>query len=225
MGLMMSGVAAYRRADFKMAAAEWEKLLAILEPGSPDAQQIEANVNDARSKAGMPLIGNATAVAQSAGAATAPAAAPGAGNEAEFVNQMVDRLAARLKDNPDDVTGWARLARAYKVQGKLNEAEQAYAKTGKLLDTDPEVMLQYADLLAMNANGSLKGQPITLINKVLKVDAKNPMALMMAGQAAFQAADYAKAITHWETVLTVLPPQSPDAEQVRSEIASAKAKL
>jgi len=226
MGLMMSGVAAYRRADFKMAAAEWEKLLAILEPGSPDAQQIEANVNDARAKAGMPLIGNATTGANPAPMqAAGPAAAPTGGNDAEMVNQMVDRLAARLKDNPNDTTGWARLARAYKVQGKLKEAEQAYTKTGNLLDTDPEVMLQYADLLAMNANGNLKGQPIALINKVLKVDPKNPMALMMAGQAAYQAADYTKAITHWETVLTVLPPQSPDAEQVRAEIASAKAKL
>jgi len=225
MGLMMSGVAAYRRADFKIAAAEWEKLLAILEPGSPDAQQIEANVNDARARAGMPLIGNATGSDQAPMQAAGPRAAPGAANDAELVNQMVDRLATRLKDNPDDTAGWARLARAYKVQGKLKEAEQAYAKTGKLLDTDPEVMLQYADLLAMSANGSLNGQPITLINKVLKADPKNPMALMMAGQAAYQAADYAKAIGHWETVLTVLPPESPDTEQVRAEIASAKAKL
>lgn len=225
MGLMMSGVAAYRRADFKMAAAEWEKLLAILEPGSPDAQQVETNVNDARSKAGLPPIGNANGASSSPMQAAGPAAAPAGGNDAEMVNQMVDRLAARLKDNPNDTAGWARLARAYKVQGKLKEAEQAYAKTGKLLDTDPEVMLQYADLLAMNANGSFKGQPLTLVNKALKVDPKNAMALMMAGQAAYQAADYAKAINHWETVLTVLPPQSPDAEQVRAEIANAKAKL
>lgn len=227
MGLMMSGVAAYRRADFKMAAAEWEKLLAILEPGSPDAQQIEANVNDARAKAGMPPISNANAPA-AANVAQTPAATPVTGNDVAntaLVNQMVERLANRLKDNPDDVAGWARLAHAYKVQGKLKEAEQAYSKTGQLLETDTEVMLQYADLLAMNANGKFAGRSIALIDKVLKIDAKNPMALMMAGQAAYQAADYAKAIGHWETVLTVLPPQSPDVELVRGEIASAKAKL
>jgi len=217
MGLMMSGVAAYRRADFKMAAAEWEKLLAVLEPGSADAQQIAANLNDARSKAGLPPVTATAANGQASG-----------GNDvanSALVNQMIDRLAARLKTNPNDVTGWARLARAYKVQGKNKEAEQAYAKTGKLLETDPDVMLQYADLLGMSANGKLSGQPIALINKVLALDAKNPMALMMAGQAAFQAADYAKAIGHWEAVLALLPPQSPDAEQVRSEIAKAKAKL
>lgn len=227
MGLMMSGVAAYRRADFKLAVAQWEKLLALLEPGSSDAQQIESNVNDARAKAGMPLIGNASASSTS-NTAQAAGQEPATGNDAsntELVNQMVNRLANRLKDNPDDITGWARLGRAYRVQGKLKEAEQAYAKAGKLLETDVEVMLQYADLLAMNANGNLAGQPIALINKALKLDGKNPMALMMAGQAAFQAADYAKAIGHWETVLSVLPPQSADAEQVRAEIASAKAKL
>ncbi len=38
---------------------------------------------------------------------------------------MVDRLAARLKENPDDPAGWARLVRSYKVLGddaKLNAA-------------------------------------------------------------------------------------------------------
>jgi cytochrome c-type biogenesis protein CcmH len=138
---------------------------------------------------------------------------------------MVDRLAARLKDNPDDVAGWAKLARAYKVQGRVAEAELAYAKTGKLLDSDPDLMTQYADLLATRANGDFKGKPLALINKALALNPKHPMALMMAGQAAYKAADYARAVTHWETVLTILPPGSPDADQVKAEIADAKIKL
>lgn len=221
MGLMMSGVAAYRRSDFKLAITQWEKLLTVLEPGSSDAQQIQANIDDARAKAGLPV---AQATTESGKLPPVPAGAA-AGMTPEMINQMVDRLAARLKDQPDDVAGWARLARAYKVQGRTAEAEQAYAKTGKLLDTDPDVMTQYADLLASKAKGDFTGQPQTLINKALTLQPKHPVALMMAGQAAYRAADYAKAIGHWETVLTVLQAGSTDSEQVKAEIADAKARM
>ena len=208
MGLMLSGVAAYRRSDFKLAIAQWEKLLSLLQPGSPDAQQVEADIAGARAKAGQ---------------AATPGAA--AGMTPEMINQMVERLAARLKDQPDDVAGWARLARAYKVQGRLDEAAQAYAKTGKLQSSDPDLMTQYADLLATRAKGDFKGQPQALIDKALALNPQHPMALMMAGQAAYRAADYARAIGHWETALTVLPPSSPDVGQIKSEIADAKTRI
>jgi len=221
MGLMMTGVAAYRRSDFKLAIDQWEKLLAVLEPGSTDAQQVQANIDDAKVQAGMKPAGSGgqagmlPPVSDQAAANTSP----------EMVNQMVDRLAERLKKQPDDIAGWARLAHAYKVQGRLPEAGQAYAKTGKLLDTDAEVMLQYADVLAMQANNNLSGKPFELIQKALKIDPKNAMALMMAGQATYKAADYKNAIGYWEKVLAVLPPNSPDVAQVQAEIADAKAKL
>jgi len=221
MGLMMSGVAAYRRSDFKFAITQWEKLLSVLEPGSSDAQQIQANIDDARAKAGLPV---ASAPSETGKLPPVPTGAA-AGMTPEMINQMVERLAARLKDNPDDVAGWARLARAYKVQGRTAEAEQAFAKTGRLLDTDPDVITQYADLLASRAKGDFSGQPQTLINKALSIQPKHPVALMMAGQAAYRAADYAKAIGHWETVLKVLPGGSKDSEQVKAEIADAKARM
>jgi cytochrome c-type biogenesis protein CcmH len=44
-----------------------------------------------------------------------------------FILSMVNRLAARLKENGKDAEGWIRLARAYKVLGRDQEAEQALA--------------------------------------------------------------------------------------------------
>lgn len=203
MGLMMSGVAAYRRSDYKAAVTQWEKLLLLLEPGSSDAQQVENDIADARTKAGLPGVNQSTGSAAS--------------------SQMVDRLAERLKSNPNDLPGWAQLARAYKVQGRLAEAEQAFVKAGKLVDGDPDLLTQYADLLATRAN-TIEGRPLALVKKALSLNPKHPMALMMAGSAAYRRADYAQAITHWETVLTVLQPGSNDATQVMAEIADARAK-
>ena len=40
---------------------------------------------------------------------------------------MVARLAARMRDNPKDFSGWLRLARAYGVLGRRQDALKAYA--------------------------------------------------------------------------------------------------
>ena len=230
MGLMMTGVAAYRRSDFKQAVALWEKLLAVLDPASPDAQQVEADIADARAKAGLPAgaksaPGAANAPMSGADAGKLPPVDPAAaaGMTPEKINQMVEGLAARLKEKPDDLPGWVRLARAYKSQGRLPEAEAAFGKAGKLVDQDADLLTQYADLLAMRSN-TLEGRPLTLINKALALNPKHPMALMLAGSAAYRRADYAQAISHWEKVLTVLPPGSPDSKQVEAEIADARSK-
>jgi cytochrome c-type biogenesis protein CcmH len=55
MALMLAGSAAYRRADYKLAITHWEKVLTVLPAGSVDARQVEAEIADARSKAGLGL--------------------------------------------------------------------------------------------------------------------------------------------------------------------------
>lgn len=230
MGLMMSGVAAYRRTDYKAAVTQWEKLLALLEPGSPDAQQVENDIADARTKAGLPRADKGTGLAAPnavvGAAGQLPPGDPGAAATMtpEQINQMVERLAEKMKTNPADLPGWAQLARAYKAQGRLAEAEQAFAKAGKLVDGDPDLLTQYADLLASRANNNFEGRPLTLVNSALALNPRHPMALMMAGSAAYRRADYAQAVAHWEKVLPLLEPGSSDATQVMAEIADARAK-
>lgn len=48
-----------------------------------------------------------------------------AGDRSAMINQMVDGLAARLKDDGNDLKGWLRLVRAYTVLGKRDAAETA----------------------------------------------------------------------------------------------------
>lgn len=225
MGLMMSAAAAYRRSDFKMAVAQWEKLLAVLPPGSPDIPQVEADIANARARAGMP------AALKPAGPTVAKANKPPSGDPAmagamtpEKISEMVERLAERMKSNPDDLAGWARLARAYRVQGRLPEAEEAFARAGKLVDGDPDLLLQYADLLAARAGNRIEGRSLAMVNKALTLNPKHPLALRMAGFAAFHRADYAQAVVYWETAFTVLAPGSPEAAMMAGQIAVARAK-
>lgn len=56
----------------------------------------------------------------------------------DFVRSMVDGLAARLEDEPDDLDGWLQLARAYTVLGRNAAALEAYETAEALLAPLPE---------------------------------------------------------------------------------------
>jgi len=49
-----------------------------------------------------------------------------------MIQSMVDRLAAKLKDNPDDLAGWQRLAQAYRVLGDPNKVAEAEMQVQRL---------------------------------------------------------------------------------------------
>jgi len=51
-----------------------------------------------------------------------------AGDRSKMIRSMVKRLAERLADEPDDLEGWKRLARAYEVLGETEKAKQAKAR-------------------------------------------------------------------------------------------------
>jgi len=50
-----------------------------------------------------------------------------------MIRGMVDRLAVRLEQNPNDKEGWARLARAYDVLGETEKAQAARARAAAAL--------------------------------------------------------------------------------------------
>ena len=82
-----------------------------------------------------------------------PAAATRA--ERDKVLQMVESLAQRLKANPDNPQGWAMLARSYKVMGRIDDAINAYKQAGSLMETEPDLMADYADTVAMKNERNL----------------------------------------------------------------------
>ena len=64
------------------------------------------------------------------------------------IDDMLNKLAAKLKKNPDDHQGWMMLARSYKVLGRYPEAVEAYSHGGALLDSDAALL---ADESAANS--------------------------------------------------------------------------
>ncbi|WOI53073.1 c-type cytochrome biogenesis protein CcmI [Parvularcula sp. LCG005] len=55
-----------------------------------------------------------------------------------FIEQMVGRLEDRLEEQPGNLEGWRRLAQAYEVLGRAEDAQRAYAQILKIAPDDEE---------------------------------------------------------------------------------------
>lgn len=142
----------------------------------------------------------------------------------ESVEKMVAEFAAKMEKEPDNLKGWAMLARSYRILGRNAEAEKAYARAGSFVDSDPQLLADYADVLATNANGSFTGKPLQLINQALKLDPDNLLALWLSGTASFNTQNYKAAVQSWEKLAKQLPADSDEARAIAASIAEARTK-
>jgi cytochrome c-type biogenesis protein CcmH len=162
------------------------------------------------------IVGNPQALAP------ADADAASHGVNAQQIQAMIDRLAERLKANPNDGQGWVMLGRSYGVLGRFDEAASAYANAVVRLPDNADVLADYADILGMTQGGRLQGKPETIIERALKVDPDNPKALALAGTVAFEKKDYRTAVNYWERLLRLAPQDSEFARSVSTSIAEAR---
>jgi cytochrome c-type biogenesis protein CcmH len=118
--LAQAMVQAGKRAE---GAAAMTQLAQSMPEGDPRRARIE---EEAKVAAGASVVADAAAGAPTEGAA-----------QAAFIQSMVDRLAARLKTQPDDVDGWARLVRAYGVLKNTQAQDAALAQARKQFANRP----------------------------------------------------------------------------------------
>ena len=144
------------------------------------------------------------------------------GLSAQQFEALVSRLAARLKDNPEDAEGWMMLGRSYAALGRYGEASEAYAKAAARMPRDAQLLADYADALAMAQGRTLQGEPEKIILRALTIDPDNVKALLLAGTAAFNRNAYPAAIRHWERVLGLIPAESDMVQRVQASIAEAR---
>jgi cytochrome c-type biogenesis protein CcmH len=142
----------------------------------------------------------------------------------ESVEKMVAEFAIKMEKDPSNLKGWAMLARSYRILGRNEDAAKAYARAGNFIDSDPQLLADYADVLAANANGSFVGKPLQLINQALKLDPDNLMALWLSGTASYNASNYKAAVQTWEKLAKQIPPNSDEARAIQGSIAEARSK-
>jgi len=231
-------IAQHRLAELKenrrsggISQAQYEEQLADLEQALSDDLDIKSHVSSTQSQGrwvvyvlalGVPLLagalyfslGNYQAISHSAEMAVDPDTLKMA-----EINKMVDGLAEKLKNNPDDAQGWLMLGRSYKFQQQYPKAVDAFANAYRLLGDQAEVMLLYADAIAYASDKNLAGKPTELVFKALALEPDNMNALWLGGMAKAQQGDPATAIKLWKKLVALLPPGSDSQQEIQGLLA------
>jgi cytochrome c-type biogenesis protein CcmH len=137
--------------------------------------------------------------------------------------QRLEKKVKRLAKNPND---WWMLARSYTELKRYPEAVKAYERLVVLVPNEAQLWANYADVYGMAHGQTLQNDEVAkMLNKALELDANNTTALALSGSAAMERADYATAITRWQSLIDQLDPNSPDIAVYRGGIQQASVLL
>ncbi len=128
-----------------------------------------------------------------------------------MIRGMVDGLAARLEQQPDDVEGWRMLGRSFAALGETARSAEAYRQAASRLPDDVTAQVEYAEALLAQENMDQPPSPETVaqLQEVLALEADNPVALFHLGRAAAARGDATAAVRHWKRLLTQMPADAP----------------
>jgi cytochrome c-type biogenesis protein CcmH len=158
-------------------------------------------------------------------AIAATATGGGTGHEVSDrqIAAMVESLAQRLKQHPEDGDGWVLLAHSYQALERFAESADAYAHADALIPNNASLLADYADALAMAQGRNLSGAPAALIQRALAIDPKQRKALALAATVALEARDLDTSTAYWQRLAAELPAGSDEARQVADVIAEVDA--
>lgn len=134
------------------------------------------------------------------------------------VEPLLVAMNAKLAQNPTDGKGWALLARTYGELGRTADAIPAYEKAVKIIPNDAQLLVDYADALAVSNGYNLAGKPTELVNQALKLDPHHIKSLLLAAAAATNRKDYKLAIIYWQNLQEELPADSDIAPKVKASL-------
>ncbi|MBS4048212.1 MAG: c-type cytochrome biogenesis protein CcmI [Alphaproteobacteria bacterium] len=223
------GLARLQEGDTRGAYDDWYGLAADSPADAPWLDVVQARLRELAPRLGIAL---AQAVPEPKPALQA---APGPSREqmdaaqqmsAEdrnaMVRGMVDRLAERLQENPNDADGWLRLARAREVLGEAEAARDALRRAVAAAPQRVDARLALAFNLAgatVTSRDPLPAEAAAEFGKVLEQAPDHPQALWFVGRSAFESGENAAAAAAWTRLLAQLPPESAEAKELAQRLA------
>ena len=156
--------------------------------------------------------------------------APGDGfseDERAMIEGMVSGLAARLEENPDDPDGWLRLARAYGVMGRWDDARAAADRAVEQAPENAEIVARAATTFLEAARITGDALPLDrvapLYRTVLEQIPDYPSALFFLGLDAAENGDPDRARDLWGRLLAGMPEDSPARADIQRQLEALPA--
>lgn len=198
------------------AASHAESLAELEARAAAEMQAIEAPVTQRPARAWAVAVGlflPAAAIAlylllgQPAGLDPANTVAPATASTAE-VARMVDGLAEKVRQHPEDLEAAQMLARSYMVLERFQDAVAVFEQLAPRMPDNAQFYADWADALASANGNSMQGRPAELVARALAFDPDNVKALALAGGLAFERHDYREAQKLWTRMTGHVDPAS-----------------
>jgi cytochrome c-type biogenesis protein CcmH len=205
------------------AIAIWRDLQNDTPPNAPWREMLEQQIAKlaAESKLDPAQIApKAPSLEGAAAVAVSPPSGPAATQDQnEMIQRMVAGLAAKLQQNPNDVDGWIKLSRSYRVLNQFDKAKEAANKAIALKPNDSEPLMTLADAqLASASDDKLPADFLTSMGKILALSPDNNDALYYVGAGEAQAGHAAQARALWTKLIAKLPADSPDRADLQKQL-------
>ena len=137
------------------------------------------------------------------------------------LERATQTLAEKLQQNPSDAAGWVLYGHSLAMLRRWDQAEAAYRKAIALGQNSPDVLGDHAEIMVMQANGTVTPAAEAAFQQVLKADPTSGSAHYYLAIAAMQAGEPRKAIEGFQTLLAQLPGDSPLRPQLGQKVAEA----
>ena len=142
-------------------------------------------------------------------------------SKASSMAQAATRLAEKLKQDPSDAQGWLLYGRSLAMLSRWDQAEDAYRHAIALGQTSPDVLGDHAEMLVLQAGGTVTPAAEAAFQQVLKADPRNGIARYYMAIAAMQAGEPRRAIDGLQALLAELPMNSSLRPQLAQKVAEA----
>jgi cytochrome c-type biogenesis protein CcmH len=220
------GLAEAQQGNTQAAVDAWQRLAADLPATSELRGELKARIAEAARAGGLPAPPLADPAPGPTASDMAQAGKMTPEDRQKMITGMVEGLAAKLKDKPDDIEGWLRLGRAYVVLGQQDKAADAYDHAAALKPEDASILIAEGEALLPDHRPQtpVPERVVTLMKRAESIDPKQPAALWYLGLSAAQQRRFDEATGYWQRLSDQLPADSDQHKAVMAALEAIKGK-
>ena len=147
--------------------------------------------------------------------------APGEASVAE----LIARVEARLRAEPEDGKGWDVIAPVYLRLGRYGDAVHAYSQANRILGEDVRRLVGFGEASLLKSNGVVGEDVRRAAERILALEPGRPEAAIWLALAKEQDGDLAAAAERYREILKSAPADAPWRNAVSDQIAALEAKM
>ncbi|OUR76864.1 c-type cytochrome biogenesis protein CcmI [Alphaproteobacteria bacterium 46_93_T64] len=131
---------------------------------------------------------------------------------------LVERLAEKLSEQPDNVDGWVLLARTLSRMRRFDEAAATYIKATILDPTDVDLYVGAGENFYYAAKGTMSDAALEAFTKAADLEPEHPGARYYLAEYDAQKGDNIKALEAWLALYRDSDPDAPFMQILRERI-------